>query len=259
MACGRHGGKYILAFPGLASFSIDFNAQKISILAESGCPENTLAHLLIDQVVPRILGHMGRVVLHASAVQLQGDVAVAFTGVSGKGKSTLATAFFSAGHGLLSDDCLLLENHGGRVNVMASYPSLRLWADSAQAVVKHDKVEHAHYSSMAHYTNKQQLLFERDSGMAESRWVKLDRLYLLDDAPADKGTNQVRITLAGGVASIMTLIESMFTLDVVSENTVRRNFEAVKQVANAIRVKRLAYPRNFEALSDVLTAVMGDK
>ena len=178
MACGRHGEKYLLRITGLACFTIDFNAQKISVLAENECPKYTLAHLLIDQVIPRVLGHMGRVVLHASAVELSDGQAVAFTGVSGQGKSTLATAFFSAGSRLLSDDCLLLENHEGTVYVMASYPSLRLWADSEQAVVEEDKVKDARYSEMAHYTNKRQLLFDGGADSETPRWVRLNRLYL---------------------------------------------------------------------------------
>jgi len=258
MGCGRHGQKYILRINGLASFNIDFNGRKISILPENNCPEYTLAHLLIDQVIPRILGHMGRVVLHASAVELPDGRAVAFAGVSGKGKSTLATAFFSSGYGLLSDDCLLLENHNGTVYAMASYPSLRLWADSAQAVVEGDKVTNAGYSGMAHYTNKQQLLFDGDAGPGEPRWIKINRLYLLDDNVAGMDSIAIKISKAGGMASIMTLIESLFTLDVVSGEPVRRSFEAVRQVAGGLTVKRLAYPRDYGILPEVIAAVCED-
>ena len=258
MACARHGEKYILRFNGLACFSIDFDSQKISVLAENQCPENTLAHLLIDQVIPRIFGHLGRVVLHASAVKLSDDQAVAFTGVSGQGKSTLATAFFSAGCRLLSDDCLLLENHGGTVYAMASYPSLRLWADSARAVVEEDKVKGTRYSEMAHYTNKRHLLLDETGVSVPPRWIKLDRLYLLEGEPASADSSLIQINPAGGMASIMALIESLFTLDVVSEDSIRRNFEAVQQVASGVLVKRLAYPRNYEVLSEVIAAVQHD-
>ena len=258
MACARHGEKYILRFNGLACFSIDFDLQRVSVLTENNCPENTLAHLLIDQVIPRIFGHMGRVVLHASAVELSDGRAVAFTGVSGQGKSTLATAFFSAGYRLLSDDCVLLENQGGKVYAMASYPSLRLWTDSAQAVVEEDKVKGARYSDMAHYTNKRQLLFDPNDDSAIPRWVKLDRLYLLEGEPASVDSSLIQINPAGGMASIMALIESLFSLDVVSEESVRRNFEAVKQVAGGVVVKRIAYPRNYEDLPEVIAAVRHD-
>ena len=258
MACGHHGDELLLRFSGLACFSIDFNSRRVSVLPENSCPESTLAHLLIDQVIPRILGHQGRMVIHASAVEISEGHAVAFTGVSGQGKSTLATAFLSAGYGLLSDDCLLLENRDGAVYAMASYPSLRLWPDSADAVVNENKVKGARYSEMAHYTSKKQLLFEGADESASPRWAKLSRLYLLEGDSAQADSNLVEITAAGGMASIMVLIESLFTLDVVSEESVRRNFEVVRQVSGGVVIKRVMYPRSYDALPEVIEAVESD-
>lgn len=73
-------------------------------------------------------------VFGTSAVELSNGCAVAFTGHSGQGKSTLATAFFSAGHRLVTDDCHLLEKRAGALYAMSPYPSLRLWPDSARAL-----------------------------------------------------------------------------------------------------------------------------
>jgi hypothetical protein len=198
------------------------------------------------------------VVLHASAVVLCDGQAVAFTGESGQGKSTLATAFFSDGYQLLSDDCLLLENRGGVVFAMASYASLRLWSDSAQAVVEAGKLKDTRYSEMAHYTNKQQLLFDERDVSATPNWVKLDRLYLLESEAGATDSQAIRIEPAGGMASIMAMIESSFTLDVVSDASIRRNFATVQQVAGGVTVKRLFYPRRYEVLPQVLAAVQQD-
>lgn len=258
MACAHHGEAYLLRFSGLACFTIDFNSRRVSVSPENRCPESTLAHLLIDQVIPRILGHQGRMVVHASAVEISKGHAVAFTGTSGRGKSTLATAFFSAGYSLLSDDCLLLENRDGAVYAMASYPSLRLWPDSADAVVNESSVKGARYSEMAHYTSKRQLLFEGGGGSASPHWVKLSRLYLLEGGSANAGSNPVEITAAGGMTSIMALIEALFTLDVVSEKSVRRNFDVVRRVSGGVIIKRVMYPRSYEALPEVIEAVERD-
>lgn len=259
MACARHGYKYLLRFSGLASFSIDFEQRQISVFAETACPEYTLAHLLIDQVIPRVLGHMGRVALHASAVELADGQAIAFTGVSGRGKSTLATAFFRAGYRLLSDDCLLLEKRDGTMYAMASYASLRLWADSAQAVGEEEKARGGRYTEMAHYSKKRQLLFDQAHAPTVPRWVKLNRLYILEDSPAGVDSSLVWISPVGGMASTMALIGSSFTLDVVSETSIRRGFDTVQQVAGGVTVKRLAYPRNYGALPEVIAAVRQDQ
>jgi hypothetical protein len=269
MAVARRGSDCQLKFNGLAAFVIEFDSRRILVFPLESCPESTLAHLLLDQVIPRALCHQGRMVVHASAVELPNGRAVAFTGPSGQGKSTLATAFFQAGHSLLSDDCLLLENRGGVVHAMASYPSLRLWPDSAQAMVDESELAGAEFSEMAHYTHKKQLLLGDAADTAGTRWMKLAGLYILESPDELTGTSRmnsllrvgdsdVRVRAAGGMASIMTLIESLFALDVVAEESVRRGFETVRRVASGVSIKRLTYPREYSRLPDVIETVIGE-
>lgn len=258
MACARQVDGYLLDFNGLACFSIDFAARTIAVRRLKTCPENTVAHLLIDQVIPRILCHRGRMVLHASAVELAGGRAVAFTGPSGVGKSTLASAFLAAGDGLITDDCLLLENRSGAVQALPSYPSLRLWPDSARVLQTGKGLGRRRFSELAHYTDKKQILFEQSADSGPVRWVKLDRLYVLDHDPEFLQTGPVQIIPAGGMASIMALIEAMFSLDMDAQESVRKSFKVTEQVAGGVVVKRLVYRRDYEILSRVLAAVKED-
>ena len=260
MSFARNDQTSFLRFIGLACFSIDLSSRRITILPENDCPPTSLAHLLIDQVIPRVLCHQGRVVLHASAIEMIDGHAVAFTGVSGQGKSTLASAFVNAGYGLLSDDCLLLEKRDGEVYAMSSYPSLRLWSDSTRAVAWEVHSKGIRFSEMAHYTNKTQVLFAAGDGSVSPRWVKLKRLYLLQPEPESGQTDSsaIQITPAGGMATIMALIESLFALDVVSADAVRQSFRMVQKVASGIKVRKLAYPRSYESLPEVISAVLHD-
>ncbi len=72
---------------------------------------------LINTMVLFLVGHAGRVPLHASAVMLNGT-ALVFAGASGAGKSTLALAATRAGLSLLSDDTVFVQ----------SSPDFRLWS-----------------------------------------------------------------------------------------------------------------------------------
>jgi hypothetical protein len=254
MAVARRGEDYQVKFHGVASFVIGFDQRRIQVFPTEACPQSTCVHLLLDQVIPRTLCHLGRMVVHASAVELPDGRAVAFTGPSGQGKSTLATAFFRAGHGLISDDCLLLETRQGEVQVVASYPSLRLWPDSAGEMVD----DGSRFSEMAHYTNKKQLLLNSGDAPEQPRWNRLSALYILED-PARPGPEQpVAVTPAGGMASIMALISSLFALDVVAEKSVRRGFETVRKVASGVSISRLAYPREYRFLPDVMETVISE-
>jgi hypothetical protein len=72
---------------------------------------------LINTLVLFLVGHAGRVPLHASAVILDGT-AIVFAGASGAGKSTLALAASRAGLALLSDDTVFVQ----------TLPVFRLWS-----------------------------------------------------------------------------------------------------------------------------------
>ena len=71
MSCARKGGDYLLEIPGLARFRIHIDDGRIEAAALSDCPESTVVHLLLDQVIPRVTCHGGRIVIHASAVMMR--------------------------------------------------------------------------------------------------------------------------------------------------------------------------------------------
>lgn len=110
---------------------------------------------------------------------------------------------------------------------------------------------------MAHYSDKQQLLLEA-SNASISDWVRLDRLYLLENETTLTDAPEVLVSSAGGMANIMAIVEASFTLAPVSVESVRKNFEAVRLVANNVPVRRLTYPKNYAVLPEVLAAVKRD-
>jgi hypothetical protein len=249
MAAARREGRYLLQFFGLARFDLDFRARVIAIRPLEGCPDETLVHLLVDQVLPRAVCHEGRLVLHASAVALADGSAVAFSGVSGRGKSTLASAFFRAGYRVLSDDCLLLDPRDGAVMAVAAYTSMRLWSDSADSLFTRAQQGRLRASPMAHYTNKV-VLSPESWPAAEPGAMPLRALYLLEPP------GPLQLVEAGGTAAIMALVEAQFALDVVDRESVRRGFAAVQRIAGQVPVFRLAYPRDFRLLSEVIDKIV---
>jgi hypothetical protein len=94
--------------------------------------EDTATYLL-GPVAALLLRLRGSVPLHASAVALDG-AAVALAGPAGAGKSTAAAAFARAGHRVLGDDVLALEERDGVILAHPAYPRLRLWPDSVAAL-----------------------------------------------------------------------------------------------------------------------------
>jgi hypothetical protein len=251
-ASARRAEEYLLRFPGLGDFFIRLTPPTVDVFPAPEAVGTTIAHLLMDQVLPRLLCHQGRVILHASAVALPDDRGIAFIGDSGRGKSTLATSFYQSGCTLLTDDCLQLDSMGGQVRGLAAYPSLRLWPESIREFFS----EATSFDTVTHYSSKQQLIL-RDVQRVRYGPAALDALFLLED-PASAGPDDpIRIEPISGAAAAMAMIEAAFTLDVASRDVVRESFHRTVRLARAgIPVFRLSYPRRFDRLPEVRAAIV---
>jgi hypothetical protein len=95
---------------------------------------------LLGPVLALYLHRSGRLVLHASAVDVEGRAFVVL-GDKGAGKSTLAGALVSNGHRLLSDDLVVVtRDKDGGLFVEAAAGQLKLYPDSLNAVELPDHV-----------------------------------------------------------------------------------------------------------------------
>ena len=130
---GRAGHLYVVRFAGDTWFFLDPSARTIVAFPLAGIPARTVRHLLLDQVVPMLLGDAEHLVVHASAVVAPGG-AVAFLGPSGSGKSTLAAALARGGCALVTDDCLVVDLERRPAHVIPTYAGLRLWPDALRAL-----------------------------------------------------------------------------------------------------------------------------
>jgi hypothetical protein len=222
------------------------------VIPSSEISANTLAHLLMDQVIPRVLGHLGNVVMHASAVVMADGNAIAFLGDSGKGKSTLASSFYQAGFGLVTDDSMLLELRDGQVFCLAAYASLRLWPESADRLFP----DSADFKAVAHYSNKQQMML-LNAKRVHSKPVPLKAVFVLDDPAMASGDREVEIGRISGAAAAMAMVEAAFVLDLDRRSVVKESFRRVTGIAQSgVPFFRLGYPRRFDLLSRVRASIL---
>ena len=117
---------YLLRFPELADFRVSMDGLKVTCSPAPDVSEETTRHLYLNQVLPLALSKLGKLVFHASAVEV-GDSAVAFVGESGRGKSTLAASFALNGFRFLTDDGMVVEANDDSYLSFPSHPSIRLW------------------------------------------------------------------------------------------------------------------------------------
>jgi len=255
LAVGRTREGYLLRFSNLADFHCRARDGEVACYPAQGAPVDTLLHLYRNQVAPLLAAHQGHTVLHAGAVVLPGQTdgqpprGVAFLGETGRGKSTLTASFCQAGSALLADDCLQVEQNAGRLIGYPSIPGLRLWPDAgARLCPKGMRPERA-----THYTSK--LWVEADrAGMAVCRKpVEIAALYFLEESVPDAG---VQISPLAGREAFIEVFKQTFRLDLSDRQRLQAEFGALSELARLPLLYRLAYPRDFQRLAWVRSAVL---
>jgi hypothetical protein len=251
-SCAKCEDGYILRFPNLVDFIISYTFDHIYYFAESTTPDDTIRHLLLDHVIPRILGQQGKLVLHASAVILPNGKAIAFLGNSGWGKSTIASSFHNMGARLITDDCLLIEPNNGTVVGIPNYYGLRLFNDSARAIFSSEKK----FSRMAHYTEKKRLIMHKKETEEIPSKVNMDAFFFLNDPDIFNDINSVEIKPVQDIEIFMKLVEKMFILDVTETKNITQQFQNKGKIINSdIDAFELHYPRKHSILETVQTRI----
>ena len=122
----RRGATVVGRFYGLADFEIssegwpgvgeDTGRQHVTFYRAPTAPLDLIAILIAGSLAAYLLSAEGRLVLHASAVEVDGK-ALAFVGQSGQGKTTMATLLCAAGYPFVADDLLPVGRSGDEAHV----------------------------------------------------------------------------------------------------------------------------------------------
>lgn len=252
LQCARTIRGYRLRFPRLAEFRVDHGGGRIACLADPQTPPETVRHLFLDQVLPPVLNLRGGEALHASAIETRGG-ALAFMGMSGQGKSTLAAAFEVAGYRVLGDDCLVLRDDPDRVRVEPAYPGLRLWDDSREFIFGESMPSLA----VSHYNDKRRIVTRAPADETGAP-IELLAIYSLQRGGAEEVDCDPRIVRLSKRDALMELISFAFRLDLSDHAMILRQMRALERVASLVPVKRLILPDQLAAIPRVRTVILND-
>jgi hypothetical protein len=201
----------------------------------------------LNQAIPRFLGQLGRVVLHAGAVVLRDGPAVLFCGASGRGKSTLVSAYVKAGHELLADDCVALRMESGQVGVYGGTTLVRLRSSDVEAQLGVDSA----FGPPDAYSGKRQAPLGRVNDGHSGQDAPLAAVFLLDP-PAKR----VEVETVPGATALVELLTSVYSLEHREEQQTVGAFQRVGEILESgLPVFRLAYPRSLELLPEVMATV----
>ena len=252
LSAARCESGYWLRFPHLVDFGINLDEQTITAYRQTCTSDATIRHLLLDQVIPRMLGQQGKFILHAGAVTLVNGKTVAFIGQSGWGKSTLVSSFQRQGAKLITDDCLMIEQGNGSALVIPNYYGIRLFEDSIKAIHGEQKDTR----DVAHYTSKRRLIMSEGREGKVAAPLQLDAIFLLNDPSTVSDPDEVSIIADNGMDAMMTLVRQTFVLDVTDISLMARQFKHCGKLFDSkVPCFQLQYTRDHNMLAELRNVI----
>lgn len=245
------GDARLIAFVAGAQFLVDPATREIAVFQDrAGLSDHTLRHLLLDQVIPRVISSYADLVLHSSSV-VHDDGLLVFLGDTGHGKSTLAASLSVRGAPLLGDDALIVACTANPPSGKAVYPSLRLNPDSLGLL---ENVRHE-VALMADYSQKQSVhLDDSEFALPGAEGLPIKGVFLI--APPSAHGNPAASPVNRKDAS-MALLQNSFALDPTNKADASRRMIAAARLCNAVPVFSLAYQRDYALLPQVHEAIFG--
>ena len=207
---------------------------------------------LLGTVLSYWLERRGLVTLHASAVEIEGRAAV-FSSTHGGGKTGLAAALLQAGHPLLSDDLLPIEERDGAFLGRPGYPQMRMWPDEAA----HFLGDYEHLPVVHPELSKRRIpVGPGGLGTFRGSPLPLGCIYLPERGPEDEALDIREVSPRD---ALIELLRQSFTPRLVEAAGLQpARFHQLSNLVLQVPVKRLRYPSGLDRLSGVAEAVRRD-
>ena len=175
--------------------------REIVIDADPAASDRNVRLYLLGSALGAILHQRGMLPLHANAIEIDGR-AVAFSGHSGAGKSTIAAWFHDMGFRILSDDvCVVGFDAQARAIAYPGIPRLRLWREA----LENSGRTWGDYQRSFDDTDKYDV---PTHSAAPLEPLPLDSVYLLRKAP--DGVDAAEVRRLTGVEAVDALVSNTY-------------------------------------------------
>lgn len=234
------GHQFLLRIPGIARFMLG-DGNTICFEPEPGADPADIPAFLLGTVFGIMLHQRGQIVLHASAVRVDGK-AILFCGPSGSGKSTIAAALAQRGLPLVTDDICAITSVDGAPMVQPDGRQLKLWT---QAIEQLDLTA----SRGARVRGRLEKFYVEPRAVF-SEPMPLGAVYALREARPPYAPG---ITQPNAVDAALVLQRNAYRPLLVERMGQRTDyFRAATAIANAAGIFQLTRPLDFAAMAGVL-------
>lgn len=224
------------------------DGREITIDPIPGVDERVLRLFILGPALAVLLHQRRELVLHASAVAVEGRV-IAFIGTEGMGKSTTAAALLAQGQPAVADDLVVIRTGIDPLLVIPGYPQLKLWADAVEALG-------------ADPQELPRIRAEFDKHVQQTRDHFSDTPLPLGAIYVLAGGDELRIEPLPPQAALLQIVRNVY---VASFGTLygqythdTTTFPRCAEVANRVPVRLLRRRRDLGSLSELAECIIND-
>ena len=226
------------------------NGEKIIIDPASEIEPRILRLFLLGGALPIVLSQRGLLVLHASAVEIDGQ-AVAFLGAKGSGKSTMAAILHRRGHNFITDDTLAVQiSQHQQPLVFPSFGRFKLWCDSVTALGQKPEL----LPTISSVVDKRHCSVTNN---IVEQPVPLGCIYVLGQDPV------LAIQPLSSSQGLLQLIRHTYNTErfrkqVLQGTGIAQNFANCNKIVQQVPIRSLLRPSSLDLLSDIAQLVEKD-
>jgi AAA domain len=237
------GKQFLLGVPNVARFLLN-NGHEIVFAPDSEASAEDVPIFILGTVFGILLHQREQIVLHASAVEVDGK-AVVFCGPSGAGKSTLAAALAQKDYRVITDDiCAISLSRDRDPIVHPDGRQLKLWAQA----IKQLELEEKCCKRVRPCLEK----FYVEPSNVASQPLPLGGVYVLWEVRPHDDFGIERFNI---VDATLLLRDHAYRPLLVRLQQKQHYFAAAAQIINRCGIFRLPRSRNFAALSQLVSGL----
>lgn len=234
VAAAAPDGSFTLRCYRACDFVLDSTLSEVTVHLVQGADPELASVLATGMLASFVLVLRGHTVLHASAVQVD-DVAVAFVGRSGMGKSTMAALMCAEGASLVTDDVLRVDLPGSSGAPMCHRGAMELRLRKSAGHLA---------SRFAGDVGQRRTVDERDALRLEGSAVtQLPLAAIVIPMPEhDQAVTEPTLTRLGGAESLLTLVRFPRLLGWRDQGIIDRHFHELGDIVRQVPVYTARMP-----------------
>ncbi len=221
------------------------NGKEIVIDPVINVDYRLLRRYLLGDIFAVFLTQRNYLVLHASSVNINGS-AVAFSGLSGAGKSTIAFEFYKQGYPIIADDYIALNfNYNDLPMVTPAFPSLKL----SRGSIIHNKISTK--DVMDWDSNFKNFYVETSYNFPENE-SPLKKIYWLEEG------YPMHIEKMDVQNAFNELLSCTFGASLFSSEEKQKNLLNYSRIIKHVSLSKLIIPQSLNGLSNVVKKIEED-